>query len=711
MSDKELNHVESVFHAVLELAPDDREAYLQQACNGDKSLYAEVSSLISAFDSREGFIEEPALNLGLKVLTQSPEQSLVGVTIGPYQVISQLGKGGMGEVYLAEDTRLSRNVALKFISPEFVGDNWAKRQLIKEAQAAAMLDHPNICPVYGIEEFGERAFIVMQYVEGKTLAEIITGDAQESRGIAVPLARQILGALAEAHSHAIIHRDVKPRNIMVTPNGQVKVLDFGLAKTVQQHKASIDESISHLKQNGLLAGTVAYMSPEQLRGERLDFRTDIFSVGVVLYELIENKKLFSRNSEAESISAILTEEAPSLTKTNAQYPQLERVVRKCLEKDREKRYRSASEVLLALEEPLDNRNRRPLRLIHITLALSLFLALVIGAILLLSRKQSANPPVSNMSQSDLSRTIKIAVLPLDDPRSLADASLKDGLVESLIDKFSRLKGVHVSPYTAVAGYKSKSVDAKEAGRVLEVDAVLVGRIIRDKDNLSLESKLIKTADGSEMWAGEQQINWPTILELEERLAKNVSASLELQTEDERQLVAEHGTNSPEAFREYMAGRYHWRNRDLQKMNLAIRNFKTAIELDPVYAKAWAGLADCYVLQSTVAFGKTPTEDAMTRASAAAKEALAIDPNLAEAHTSLGVVNLRFDWDLNGAERELKKAIELDRDYAPAHYWYSHLLLISGRSSEAVAESALAKKLDPSSPPSSMKLLPNTSQCR
>jgi serine/threonine-protein kinase len=463
MSDQELNHVENVFHAVLELAPDAREAYLQEACNGDKSLYAEVSSLISAFDSREGFIEEPALNLGLRVLTQSSEQSMVGKTIGPYNVLSRLGKGGMGEVYLAEDTRLGRKVALKFLSQEFVGDNWAKRQLVKEAQAVAMLDHPNICPVYGIEEIEDHLFIVMQYVEGETLAELISENTISLEKV-LAFARQIVGALAEAHAHGIIHRDIKPKNIMVTRSDQVKVLDFGLAKTVRQHAGVPDDSVSHL--NEVRAGTVSYMSPEQLRGERLDFRSDIFSLGTVLYEMIENVSLFARNNEADTITAILTSELPPLRRSLTQFPQIEPIVRKCLVKDRNNRYHSVSEVSLALSEPI-REAKSLLQYKHtwpypVLIALSLTI-LILAAFLYVNRPK--NNQFTGVNQTTtVSQTL--AVLPLGDSTGNADASLTDGFVEALIDKVSVLPNMRVIPFTSTVKYKEKKIDPKQVGKEL-----------------------------------------------------------------------------------------------------------------------------------------------------------------------------------------------------------------------------------------------------
>src|SRR5215204_1602730 len=233
MADKNLKQVESVFHAALDLPAEDRQSYIRQACNGDEALLAEVSSLISSIDNSNGFMEQPVLTAGFNVLLNSSKDSLLGKSLGVYRIIAPLGKGGMGDVYLAEDTRLNRKVALKFLSMEFVGDNWAKRQLLKEAQSVAMLDHPNICQVYGIEDHDERSFIVMQFVKGTTLAELIHKQTLTNDEV-LSLAKQIVSALAEAHAHGIIHRDIKPKNIMVTANQQVKVLDFGLAKTVQR---------------------------------------------------------------------------------------------------------------------------------------------------------------------------------------------------------------------------------------------------------------------------------------------------------------------------------------------------------------------------------------------------------------------------------------------------------------------------------------------
>src|SRR5882672_5961488 len=350
MNRAQQDQLEEIFHSALELGGAERAAYLAKACSGDGSLSGEVASLIAAFESGNGFMDQPAFDLGLKVMGGTVTGSMTGKEVGGYKILNPLGQGGMGEVYLGEDTRLGRKVALKFLSPEFVGDNWAKRQLIREAQAVAMLDHPNICAVHGIEEVAGQSFIVMQYVEGETLADLIRGKALDSDQI-LPLARQMVGALAEAHAHGIIHRDIKPKNIMVTPNGQVKVLDFGLAKTIPKSLEDATESISQLSRDGLLVGTIAYMSPEQLRGERLDYRSDVFSLGTLLYEMAARRNPHAHDTNAEIISAIMVGDPQSLRQAAFNCPKdLDHIVGKCLQKDRADRYQSVSELVIDLDK-------------------------------------------------------------------------------------------------------------------------------------------------------------------------------------------------------------------------------------------------------------------------------------------------------------------------------------------------------------------------
>ena len=715
MQGKDPKQVEAIFHGALDLPPQNRAAYLAEACSGDDSLYAEVESLITALQDGESFFDRSAFGMGMEVISSgAAAESMAGKSVGPYKVVSRLGKGGMGEVYLAEDTRLERKVALKFLSSELTGDNWAKRQLVKEAQAVAMVDHPNICPVYGIEEAGDHSFIVMQYVEGGTVADLVRNSAL-AVDEALPIAQQIVSALAEAHAHGIIHRDIKPGNIMVTKSGQVKVLDFGLAKIIQQKQGllSTTDSTSHLSQIGVVAGTVAYMSPEQLRGERLDFRSDVFSLGVVFYEMLSGKNPYAQQSTAETISAILAAPTPRLTDTVPDISrELDQLVLKCLEKDRDSRYQSASELLTELiqfqERGTQNLKRSRTISLRMVAVIAAVVVTIFAAIFWLRATQLQSQTVPDANNAAPGRTkpalprLSLAVLPITN--STQDNSLdylSDGLTESLIGKFSSLADLSVLPYTAVSGYKNQSLNPQVVGGQLNTDSVLSGKIVRQGKSIFLQTKLIRIADGAQLWEGNDEIVLSSIFVLEDRIAANVTNNLQIRLDDERSFLASHGTASYAAFREYMLGRHFWRNRDEENIKRAIGHFNEAVKLDPIYAQAHAGLADCYVLLSTVAFGKTPTADAMAKATAAAKEALTLNDRLPEAHTALGVVSLRFDWDWQAAEKHFKRAIELKSDYAPAHYWYSQLLLITGRPKEAVAESELAKNQDPFAGPSVM----------
>ena len=688
MQNNNSKQVEAVFHAALELPPDQRRAFLIQACAGDESLYTEVSSLISACDTGNGFLDQPVVSLGFEVLSGTPEESLTGNTIGAYKVLSQLGEGGMGEVYLAEDTRLGRKVALKFLSQDLIGDNWAKRQLIKEAQAVAPLGHPNICTVYGIEEHENRHFIVMQYIEGETLAQMIRSKTLESNQI-LPLAQQIVAAIDEAHAHGIIHRDIKPGNIMVTTSGQVKVLDFGLAKIVRK-KQTLDgsENVSELSRAGIFRGTVAYMSPEQLRGEKLDYRTDIFSLGAVLYEMISGSNPHACGTNAEIIASILSQNPASLNRgSNRISYQLDATVLKCLEKEKEERYQSAAELLLRLQA-IQNTQASPFRLLSrldsrlVSIIALLCLAAVVFTFLY---KQWTRPRV-------------IVVMPIKNETGERDLEfLADGLTDSITNRLTGLSNLRVQG--ASLGYKTQNVNPVKLGQDLESDGVLTGTISGGKDLPVLQLSLIRTTDGSEIWHSQYSVDLQKVFDIEAGVAKSVVVNLESASrEDETRISKLREPENPDARKEYWLGLYYWRNRnDEGSLYTAIDHFNSAIKLEPSYARAHAGLADCYAYMNTVAYGRMDTKEAMPKAEKAARDALELDPNLAEAHTSLGIVNLKYFWNWAEAEKDFKQAIRLKPDYFHAHYGYSMLLTILGRHEESIAEGQIAKDLDPFSP--------------
>jgi serine/threonine protein kinase/tetratricopeptide (TPR) repeat protein len=686
MEVKVWRQVEDIFHAALGLGGAERDGYLSRACSGDPALRVEVESLLAAFEGKRGFMEEPVFRLGLEVFAGRQAGALAGKTLGPYSLSETLGRGGMGEVYLAEDTRLGRKVALKFISSELVDDNWAKRQLIREAQAVAMLDHPNICAVHGIEEIDGHSFIVMQYVEGKTLGELLREERLDSEQV-LRLSAQIASALAEAHAHGIIHRDVKPQNIVVGDDGQVKMLDFGLAKFMQQKQGRLGPAAQQTEttQRGLIIGTVAYMSPEQLKAERLDYRTDVFSFGAVLYEMLSGENPYVRASNAETISAILTESPPPLKDPpDGVARQLERIACRCLERDKEERYPSASELLYKLGNVQEGvRGRRRVRPSFGLRAVAFAALLVLLA------------AVSVFAYLRLTRVRRVAVLPI--VNSTADPNfeyLSGGLTESLINRLSGLSKLRIKPLTVVSGYNGRDVDAQHVGRDLQVDAVLAGRIVRQGDSLVLETNMVDVSDGARLWGERYRLD-QHIFEAQEMVCEKVASSLLLWLDgEERKTLASRRTQNAEALRHYMEGRFLLGVRDAQHVKDAIGHFEEAIRLDRAYAQAYAGLAECYVMLPSVAYGDTPPGEAMPKARAAAKQALELDDTLAEAHNSLGLVKLWYEWDWRGAEREFKLALEVNPDYAPARYGYSNLLAVTSRFDEFVRESAAAKDLDP-----------------
>lgn len=686
-------HLQSLFHAALELETADRATYLARECAGDEALRQRVESLIAASEKSEDLLNRPAFSLGMQVMCVDSTNDLTGRLIGSFNIIRVLGSGGMGQVYLAEDAPLGRKVALKFLSSMLADDQWAKRQFIKEAQAVAMLEHPNICAVHGFEETDGYSFIVMQYIDGERLDELIERRELELKDV-LSLSTQIVGALSEAHAHGIIHRDVKPPNIIVTANKHVKVLDFGLAKFVQQQNLlNAEQNTSYSARLGLIPGTVAYMSPEQLRGERLDYRTDIFSFGAVLYELVGGENPFARDNKAETISAILSSQPQSLRERDPQLPrELDRIVQKCLEKERDNRYQSASELLFDLEafQKLLGGSA------HRTLYSGVRAAAAVTLLLLLIT-------VATFVYSYITRPHTLAVLPIANATGDAELDYKgDGLTEGIISRLSGLSKLHVKPFSTVSGYKGQALDLQKIGRDLGVDAIIAGKLTGDRNSLQLQIEMIDTSDGSQLWSKSYRIGQQGLLSVEGLVSSQIISKLEFwPRRDENQLQVKSGPKNPEAHDEYLRGREFWRHRDRENIIKAIEHFDRARELEPSYAEAYAGLADSYVLLPSVTYGDMDTRDAMTRASWAARQAIELDDTLPDAYTALGVVELRYNWNWAEAERDLKHAIDLKPDYAPAHYWYSNLLAVTKRQQESIAESATSRDLDPFSPVAAM----------
>jgi eukaryotic-like serine/threonine-protein kinase len=683
----DIRQIEEIFHAAMGYPPGARAAYLDSACAGE--VRAEVDSLIEAFESNGGRLEESAVTMAMRLLASDEDpDAMLGTEVGPYRILSSLGHGGMGSVYLAEDTHLDRKVALKFISSDFVSDNWGKRQLMKEAQAVARLDHPNICAVYDFDEIDEHSFIVMQYIEGQTLADLIHAQPLESDQL-INLAQQIVSALGNAHAHGIIHRDIKPKNIMVTPSGQVKVLDFGLAKTIPRTFDDVTESISQLSGDGLLIGTVAYMSPEQLRGERLDFRSDIFSLGTVLYEMATGKNPYAHQSKAEVISAIMSRDPEPLRQVSLQCPRdLEHIVDKCLRKDRDERYQSAAELLIDLENiqkgiGLPTRFHPYLNLRSAALAASLLLLALLA-------------PIIYKSWHTPAKVVAVAQISCEEgtePKHCA--SITEGLADTLRRR-NGLKVTLAKQPTSLFGPDAAS--PQRIGKDLGADIVMFGRITRGEQGKLLTIRAERVSDGFRLLEKSYTFDPDQLSMLNLRISLETAVELQLPANDGDsalfEAIAAKENRSVDAYKLYLQGRKDWSLRDGENIKRAIDNFRRATELDSTYAEAYAGLADCYVLLTTVAFGSLAGPDAVPRAQWAAKKAIEFGPNLAESHNAYGSVLLKVDWDWENAEKEFQKAIALNPDYQPAHFNYSSLLQVTGRFDEALRESEAAMNQDP-----------------
>jgi non-specific serine/threonine protein kinase len=644
---------------------------------------------------------------------------MIGQIVSHYHILGKLGGGGMGVVYRAEDIKLGRSVALKFLPEELSKDHHAVGRFRREARAASALNHPHICTIYDVDDHDGTSFIVMEYLEGKTLKHLMSGAPIDLQNVP-EWGFEIADALDAAHAKGILHRDVKPANIFVTDRSQVKILDFGLAKLLPERKSSTEptthpsllttrtelptttEDDENLTNTGMVLGTVSYMSPEQVRGEELDARTDLFSLGAVLYEMVTGKQAFPGNTSGIVFEAILNRTPISSARLNPAVPMhLENIISKALEKDRKMRYQTASDLRADLQRlKRDTDSSRIVTSVELTPPRvirrywrSIASVAAVAIVLLLVGLNVGGWRERLLSKSSPSQISSIAVLPFlnltNDPKT---EYLTDGITESLINSLSQLPNLTVISRSTVFRYKGQATDPESVGKDLGVRTILTGRLMHTGDDLSISVELEDIQTKRHIWGEQYSRKFSDLASVQEELAADIYERLRPElTGDEKRRLTKRATENTEAYQLYLQGLFSWNKGTQEDFKKAADYFAQAVQKDPRYALAYAGLADTYSLLGDS--GYLAPGDAGPRAKAAAMEALEIDDTLAEARTSVGLVREYYDWDWVGAEREFRRAIELNPNSATAHHWYGDYLTKMGRLGEATRELRKAKELD------------------
>jgi|SRR5215467_2736274 len=657
MTPEQWHQIREVLAEALELKVEDRPGFLDRACSSNDALRREVERLLSAGDKvQSDFLQSSSIRATL----------IPGTKLGDYYVQELLGFGGMGEVYRARDARLERDVAIKVLPASLPHDPDRLRRFEQEARAAAALNHPNILAVFQMGTYEGAPYLVSELLEGSTLREHERlGPVAVSK--AVDYAIQTAHGLAAAHDKGIVHRDLKPENLFVTKDGRIKILDFGLAKLTRPEgkSAATSETLSQATVSGMVMGTVGYMSPEQIRGQSIDGRADIFSLGVVLYEMVAGRRPFEGATAIEVGSAILQkppEPFPSDVPAS-----LRRIVGHCIAKESSGRYQRAEELRVALEAILGEENK-----------LGRSRPAVIGA-----GKGLAAGPIRSL-----------VVLPLRNLSPNPDEEyFAEGVTEELTSALAQVSSLRVVSHRSAVHYQGRNQPLREIARKLKVEAAVEGAVLRVGDRVRITAQLIHAPADTHIWAGSYERDLRNVLALQTEIARAIANEIQVKlTPREQARLLRPGEVDPDAYRLYLKGRFHLLKWTPEGFGKGVEFFRQALEQDPSYALAYAGLAECYCFAGF--YHLMPGKVVFAPAKAAARRALELDETLAETHVSMAAASLAHDWDWLTALAECRRAIELNPGHANAHHWYAIISNFCGRQREALAEMRHALDLDP-----------------
>lgn len=721
----EWNKAKKIFGDARKLAPAERSTFLDRVCADDEETRLEVESLLNFYDETDDFLEQPLISNATEWLNVEQTQNAEGKNFGNYEIIKQIGVGGMGEVYLAADKKLDRKVAIKILYEKFAKHESNLQRFIQEAKSASALNHPNILVIHEIGVSEKAHYIVSEFVEGKTLREVLSEKSLLLTDV-LDISIQITNALTVTHAAKIVHRDIKPENIIIRPDGLVKILDFGLAKLVEQKVTGMENST--LKQNqtakGIILGTINYMSPEQAKGKKVDEQTDIFSLGIVIYEMLTGKTPFAGESMSETFANLIKAEPLPLSYFTANVPdELQRIVSKTLQKNKDERYQTMKELFADLKDLRESvafnerlkksqlpKDKNITAVLPVTTEetdhrtaemeynfvgwikrnkmLAVFATILFVVVIGLTY-QFYNPGKS-VSEGKKS----LAVLPFVNASQDPNAEyLSDGIAESVINRLSQISNLKVMSRNSAFRFKNNQNEIKNIASQLGVETLVMGDVKQVGDKLVINVRLIDARDDSTIWGNQYVKTSGDIITVQNEIAQAVTDNLRVKlSESDLQRLNKNYTANAEAYQLYLRGRFHLLKTTRAGFQASIPLFQQAINIEPNYALAYVGLADAY--RSLALAGEMPAQEVMPLAKEAANKALEIDSSLAEAHAAVGLVIFWYDWDWKAAENHFKRSIELDPNNAEAHNFYAGHLSSLAHYSEALTEARRAGELDP-----------------